>query len=369
MILAAVADKGMELFVVSNFDNPSGPPLSGLSPTLEVHRVNLNTPCSLIYGVVESVSEPDRKFLKELAESVRPVVEIQEALAKINERAAARSADSVSAECMVSSLSADRTSSSRNFGSVPGIPDSFMGGINISEFIKKNFKSVPGKPIALVQSAGKSGTGVPVPEPAGPPRRLSFSTQNSSCEIKDDVGRKIGTLSLVGLDGTVDVVKNQWSGRVPINRLELNLTNPDGGLDGAHFQGQLPNVPTVDGASPRNWDYQFDLFFEKGEARILVAQMSVAFRSVNHSAPLPILGAQEELVMTAPPETVNQTLDVAKDKLTTVLAVRFLLRDFPELNQPLSEVEIRRLQGTKIGRNEMCPCGSGKKYKRRHAKS
>jgi uncharacterized protein YecA (UPF0149 family) len=82
-----------------------------------------------------------------------------------------------------------------------------------------------------------------------------------------------------------------------------------------------------------------------------------------------LLGAQEELVMTAPPETVNQTLDVAKDKLTTVLAVRFLLRDFPELNQPLSEVEIRRLQGTKIGRNEMCPCGSGKKYKRCHAKS
>lgn len=131
---------------------------------------------------------------------------------------------------------------------------------------------------------------------------------------------------------------------------------------------RLSAIPTVDAVQPRTWDYTFNFLRENGQLFFIMEEASIALRSANTGVPLRILGANEQLVMKAPAAGLRLNIPHDGARVETELPVQFLLEDFPEINTPQSNVEKRRLLRTKIGRNESCPCGSGKKYKKCHGK-
>jgi len=374
VIGAAAPNSPPRLFVLSNFEDANGENTRKAENHLTVYEVNVNPPKSLVHGMRQSVSDSDRRYLKRLSESNLSSREMHDALSQINVRAAAQSNGWVSAQCMTSSLIADGTRSEVNHGTVPGSPDLLVDNRDILNLIRKRLKIPPGKQPVFVQSAGTIVTTKNVsflPPPVGLPRILRFSSLSSYANILASDGKIIGGVTLQGLFGAVPVTKNQWSRTVELNKLVVELkSRPDAIHD--HFfveWSTISNIPIVSGAEPRTWDYNFSLANENGRLFFLMEQMSVALRSANTKIPLAILKEKEQLVMQA--NTAGLKLEFPQNelKIGALIPVQFLLQDFPEINRPLSNVEIRRLGAKKIGRNELCPCGSGKKYKKCHGKT
>ena len=94
----------------------------------------------------------------------------------------------------------------------------------------------------------------------------------------------------------------------------------------------LACVPTVDGANPHSWNYTFDVKYDGSIFEISLVQLSTSFRSANLPAPMSILGENEELIMAAPTNEPKFIASQSEPRLTINLNARFLLRDFPELN-------------------------------------
>src|ERR1019366_10957 len=96
---------------------------------------------------------------------------VMSALIDINVIAAKNSGGYVSEDCWVTSQFADgrvRRSAGRNIGQHPDDIHSLLGGFDLPEFIRKNFRTAPGQEIRLVQSAGVMvgpGDGTPLPPP------------------------------------------------------------------------------------------------------------------------------------------------------------------------------------------------------------
>jgi len=366
-ILLAVTQGGKlpRVFLISNADRPDAARLQSPLGVLEVHEVVALSPRALICGLTAAVSLADRKLLRQLSRSSQSSGQIRNVLAEINKRAAGSSKGGISAECMVSSLLADGTRSSQNIGLVAGIPDAFVGSTNIAEFIKGHFRPAPGKKITLVQTAGRFtgqlGRPAPVPSEVGEPRTVVFSAPSTTTNFSID-NAPGPSVSLNGLSGTVMVQKNLWAtSTLNTVTFQIDPARRYSKLPISIEWVQLPNLPMVDGAQPHTWNYLLNLKIDESRKHTLsVSQNSMAFRSVNCPAPLPVLAPNEELVMVAPPEMLVLTASPEAPMATGRIQARFLLRDLPELNSP---PEIR-FPGGKVGRNAPCPCGSGRKHKR-----
>jgi len=388
-VVVAIVEHGKRprLVIVSNMDRFDGPRRTQPLDKLEVSSIVPTKPMLRVFGYDAGLSHVNRRYLMRLLRDDSDVNTIKEALASVNKRTAQspNSRGLVSEECMVSSLLFDGSSSTINFGEVKGIPDNFMGNMNVGEFVKTHFKAAPGKHPAFVQSASVSQAstqGAPELLPEGEPRILRFSTPTSTMTgIGNTFGGKFDKLTIGGLSDSIAIRKNEWVSAI-INTINLEMgqtTREESGF--RLFPGlELENLPTVEGAQPRNWNYTFDVTIEKMVHTLSVRKMSMAFRSVNCTQPLPILGPTEELVMMAPRDGLTLSADVKEGLITGTIEASFLLRDFPELGPAVTSqsISITLPKGeqtkkivpiktsTKVGRNELCPCGSGKKYKRCH---
>jgi hypothetical protein len=169
--------------------------------------------------------------------------------------------------------------------------------------MKNTLFPAPAKQIALRQDCGFTGRLVKgLPPEIGPPREITFSTPTTCLQ---GIGRPTGfgfpRLVIAGLKGTVQLRKNVWVSAVLNNMtLEIDPARNDAGGPLALERLRLPNVPTVNGAQPQDWDYEFGIHIGGETAVLSIRLNAVALRAANCGSGLDVLGTNEELVMAAP---------------------------------------------------------------------
>jgi len=333
IVIAAVESGNARLFVVSNWETAFGE-MSTVQDEFKSFEVKAGRPLLLVHGNRKALPRAERRRLKRLVTRMAERTELSSAMANANEAASRASGGTISAECWVASLLTDGNSFGTNYGKVPGTPaDIFAGGFDVAAWIAREFPAAPGKKLTLVQSVGYMGPGTPAPTEIGEPRPLLIESPSASFK-RDANGRSFCTVAMSGIKSTLTVRKNE-------NALtsfgSIVVTGDFAVLRSMKCfslkRAQLPCPPTIDGAQPRTWNYSLDITYDGKELTVVVAMMSVAFRSVNLPAPLPVLGENEELVMVAPTDMLMLGVTEQQPTIAASLRARFLLRDFPELNQ------------------------------------
>lgn len=356
LITAVQQGKDPRLILISNIDSLIRARNLQVADQFELSERSACAPLHIMCGCVEAVEEEDRKLLRYLSDCTLSPAEIREQLAGINKRAASHPTHGhwISAGCMVTSLLRDGTMQLHNDGAIAGVPARFLGPLNLAEIVQKNFRTAPGKKITLVQSAAAGPLqGRPMPQPEGQLRTFAYSVPRSSYSIVGDA-----TITLEPNEGTVQLRKNEWVSAA-FNAVSYRV----GGSLPPNIKFRLANAPTVDGQQPRSWDYLIQTTSDAQQYGLTISPMSVAFRSANLPAPMPLLGPQEELVMAAPREGLTLSVPKCETSATGVIEAKFLLRDFPEIESQQRQSRINEWKRT-TSRNDPCPCGSGKKFKK-----
>lgn len=239
----------------------------------------------------------------------------------------------ISQGCWVNSIFADGHSDGENYGDVQGIPYNIISGFDMSGWLQNSFRPEPGKAIGLRQSFSFVGrVPVPLPAEAEEPRMIRFSTPTTSLQgIGQTPGSEFPRLVIAGLSSTVELRKNvQVRALVNMATFEIDPSSEDAGGPLAIQRVRLSNVPTVDRAQPRMWEYVFDLHIGGGTAVLTICPSSVALRSTNCKTGLDSLGPNEELVLSAPAAQLMLTASRDLPRASAEIPATFLLRDFAD---------------------------------------
>lgn len=157
MIISRELGKLRSIFI-SNFNLPDGRVLEVPSKSLEVFHLSNSKASYFLAGQSKAVNRQNRSILQDIAKSDREPHSVQELLWKINIDASEHPdyGSFISPGCYVHSLLLDGTSTGRNIGGTPGIPDMFIGGFNMGEWARKNLRPAAGEEIKLDGVSGKS---------------------------------------------------------------------------------------------------------------------------------------------------------------------------------------------------------------------
>lgn len=243
-------------------------------------------PFHLISGFRGCVSQSERQRLKALAraDGLTPT-EIGDALAAINATAARNSKGFVSEGCWVTSQIVDGQvcrSAIRNFGEHAGTVPQLLGGVDLAELVKREFRAAPGQELRIVQSAGVFGRPTPLPLPEGEPRRFTFSGSSVSVPLRSPTGQHYADLQIAQLDCVVNAKLNETV-TVPFARVQVDAT----GAAGADFP--RPKLPwpsvspafAIDGvAVERGWEYSAGYWIEGGKRNIEIPRVSRGIRKL-----------------------------------------------------------------------------------------
>lgn len=303
ILTVAAVGEPFRVAVISNVDWRKRPP--GAKPHFATRINTITKPFHLISGYRDSVPALQRHRLKGLARDVgKSPKEVLDALAEINAIAAKHSRGYVSEACWVTSQVADGSatrSASLNIGQHPGDIHSLLGNLDIPEFIRKNFRAAPGQEIRLVQSAGVTGQGTPLPPPTGEPRRFTVSGSSATGLLRSPTGDQCTSVTITQLDCVLKMRCNEEV-IVPFAKVALSGTNPIG----RDFSRPLFPWPQISAplmidndAVPRGWEYTVGSWIENGAYRIVIPQSSRSIRN------LAFLGPEEELIIVAPSETME----------------------------------------------------------------
>lgn len=337
-VVVAIASLGRcRLFVVSNFEEHGKNPLRVPLDTLRTFEVDLSSPTLMVNGAQGSLPRWEKKSLERMFRNNPDPKVMRDRIATANQLAASRRGfvETISQGCWVTSVFADGRSAGLNYGQVPGIPLEVATGIEFSGMLRNLLRPAPGKQVAIVQSISVIGSSSPLPAEIGEPREIRISTPTTSMKgIGQAAGSEFPQLEIGGLSCTVEVRKNVWV-KALLNTVtfEIDPKREDSGVPLAFERLQLPNVPTVDGAQPRTWDYVFDLHLGGGTAVLTISQNSVALRATNCGTGLDALGPTEELVMAAPSGGMILYATPDEPRVFGQIEATFLLRDFPEETQ------------------------------------
>jgi len=159
-------------------------------------------------------------------------------------------------------------------------------------------------------------------------RTVTISSPSASIPIAAPNGAIVGTFSIAGATNELTLRKNKEV-RGSLGTVTLSII-PDSLIWGQSFKRSpyfCSCVPTVDGSQPRSWEYSVLPSFDGTTFGVEIRQLSTGLRSANLTAPMPSLGATEEIVMTAPMgKLVLQATAVAPES-SSALEGKFLLRD------------------------------------------
>lgn len=283
----------------------------GQKPQAEPHfRTAIHTivkPFALISGFRRAVSKPQQHRLRGLArDTTRPHTQVLEVLRQINAAAAKRSHGWISEGCWLTSQLVESQairSTAQNIGAHAGGVPILIGGLDITEFVLKNFEPAPGQQIRLLQSASVSagpGGGTPLPLPSGEPREIAFAGSAASRSLYGAGGNQ-------GLRVRIDHPASQVATRlneqvtVPLStvRLETFGATSDCPRPKAPWP-QLPTPLTIDGVTvPRGWEYSVVYWVSRGAHRVEILQTSRSIRNIA------FLKADEELVVVVPSESIE----------------------------------------------------------------
>ena len=321
------------LFLVSNFEVPRQNRRCTPLDALPWFEMDLTKPVVLVNGCWDALRPWAKRRLERMfRENPDPQV-LRDRMAAANQEAAQqpRYKTLISKGCWVSSLFADGREQGWNYGEAPGIPGQVMPGFDLGEYLRKTLRPAPGKQISLRQTASVHGAKpVPLPPPTGEPREVRFSTPTTSLQgIGQGSGAKLPRLVFEGRAGLVTPRKNEQVTSV-LGTVTLEIDPEGDGVVALEWQ-QLSNVPTVDGARPRTWDYVYDLHGGGGSYTLMVRQLSTAFRTA-HCTGLSVLGPNEELVLAAPVGGLVLHATPQEPRVAAEVVASFLIRDFPELS-------------------------------------
>jgi hypothetical protein len=245
----------------------------------------------------------ERSLLRAISRRVDlPRTEIMNRLSEINSISAANSGGVVSKECWVTAQTADgedRLSAALNIGQQPGSISQLLGGMDLADWIHKNFRAAPGREIGLVQSAGVikgPGAKVPIPSPEGKPRDFIISGSSIKGLLKSPSGRDCVSIEIVPLSTTITAKRNE-SITIPFAEIRLTAIQPVR----EKFAKPMPPWPTlassfsIDGAAVlRGWEYTVCYWIEHGAHHVEIPQSSSSIRKIA------FLNNDDELVIVAP---------------------------------------------------------------------
>jgi hypothetical protein len=301
MLVLTVAEVG-KAFRVAQISNVS--PSDWQTPEANTHfDIQVRTakrPFHLISGFRKCVPLAERQRLKALARAAdRTPEQVRDALTAINATTAQNSGGKVSEGCWVSSQFADgpnRRSASLNVGQHDGVVSSVLRGVDIADWVKKNFQPAPGQKIRLVQTAGGTfgpGGGVPLPPPEGDPKRFTLSGSSIDGLLRSPSGQHCATIRITQLDCDIAIRRNE-AVRVPFARVEIRDVHA---LCADFPRPKFPwpilspalAIDSID--VPRGWEHSVGYWVKDGLHHVEVPRTSRAIRNLG------FLGDDDELVV------------------------------------------------------------------------
>lgn len=306
ILTVSVIAQPFRVAVISNVDWRKRPPEAKPRFTISIHTIT--SPFHLISGYRDSVPTPQRHRLRALARDTRKSpTDVLDALANINAIAAKHGRGYVSEGCWVTSQVADgrvRRSAGRNIGQHPGDIPQLLGGLDLSKWVRENFRAATGQEIRIVQSAGATygpGDGTPVPSPTGERQRFTLSGSSVTALLRSPTSEQSASIDIAQFEcvletrcneeTTVSFAKVALSGRCPISRAFPKPLLP---------WPQLRSVLAIDDAAvPRGWEYSIGYWIEDDAHHVIIPQSSRSIRN------LAFLGAEDEMVIVAPSTTME----------------------------------------------------------------
>ena len=228
-------------------------------------------------------------------------------LADINAKSADRSHGYVSRECWSTSQVADgriRRSMARNIGQTSGAIPLIMGGQDMAEWVRHNFRSADGQEIKLVASSGTvvgAGDLSPDPPSVGPARDVTLSGSSIVWSLRTPNGRTGALLRITQLGCAYRAQRNEVI-TIPFARVGFD----DVGAASTDFGDRKWPWPTltlalsVDGvAVPEGITYTVGYWQEDARLHVSLPKSSRAIRKVA------FLNEDEELVLVSPAKTMD----------------------------------------------------------------
>ncbi len=298
VLAVSVVGKPFRVAVISNADWRERPPRARNHFNISIHWIR--KPFQRAFGFRDCLPQDEQDRLMALARRAdKSPNEIIEELRSINAVAARRSQGHVSEGCWVTSQVADgrvRRSASRNFSEQGGLIPLIHHGMDLSEWVKENFRAAPGKQISLVQTAGFIAGPVyatPLPPPEGQPRRFVLCGPPATGVLRSPSGHPCASIEISQLDCQVLARRNEEV-TLPFARIQLKADEP---MSEDFPRPLLPwptlRVPlTVDGASvPRGWEQAVGYWVKGGMHHVDIPRTSRGIRN------LAFLGDDDELIL------------------------------------------------------------------------
>jgi hypothetical protein len=327
VIIAATVGEPFRVAVISNANWRKRPPEAKAKFTMTIQTVT--KAFDLISGYRDSVSARQRYLLRALARDTRKSsTQILDELREINKIAAKHSRGYVSEGCWLASQVADgrmRRSAGRNIGDHPGDMPLLIGGIDISKFVKENFRSAPGEEMRLQQTVSVvagPGDGTPLPAPTGEPRSFTLFGSSAAAAMLTPTGDHGASIEITQLDCVLEMRCNEEA-TVPFAKVVFisgNRTNKDFPKPLLPWSQLTPTL-MIDGAAvPRGWEYSVAYWIEGSTHRVTIPQSSRSIRN------LAFLGADDEIVIVAPSTTIEFTWRQPNEAPSAILQARIWWR-------------------------------------------
>jgi hypothetical protein len=161
------------------------------------------------------------------------------------------------------------------------------------------------------------------------PRELQIACQSSAISLAAPDGSLVGELSIQGRP-TTELLHKGTRKEIEIGKVGLSI-DPTQLRYGERFESPPVRMPCsliVCGVSPKDWQYSVDAAFDGNDFIVNVAPISGSLRNANIETSLPVLGIDEELLISAPIHRVQLRAGNQSPFCEADLVGSFLIRNF-----------------------------------------
>jgi hypothetical protein len=327
LLVAAVANSRCQLYELTNWERQDVRDRCGGLGALSHRQINISVPTVLVHGARRALPAGAREALLRQYRATADIGRVRAALEACNRLAHSRNRQEISPQCWVHSLFKDGGTAGFNSGRAPGSPTFLWLGTDASQIRLPS--EIQQSARTLIQMVGVRGAGVPTPPPEGPERVAAIISPSAEWREPNSA---LPRITMLPSNTQLTLRKNQTV-TFPLCTAELEIdparkySTP---MDLPAYT-RIACLPSVDGASPRDWQYICDFKIIDGSLEVTLRQLSVALRSKNLAARLPLLADDEELVLVAPTGSLVLVASRESPLIRADLLAQIQIRGFPEL--------------------------------------